>query len=97
MRWAGDSFRTEAEVDHEQVRISGEVRHPQAGPPDSLRVRYEFPHETFDYVIRYGYAEMDEPTLRVLADAMAATNPPGVKVRYPEMRELLSATWDFSN
>ncbi len=56
IRWAGNRFRTESEVDHEHLLITGELVPSGDAPPGAMRVCYAFPHQTNRYVLRYGYA-----------------------------------------
>ncbi len=56
VRWQGNRFRTESVLNHQRVIMTGEVAPSENGPPMSMTVRYAFPHQTNDYVLRYGYA-----------------------------------------
>jgi len=56
IRWDGNRFRTECEVDHERLLITGELVPSGDAPPIAMRVCYSFPHQTNRYVLRYGYA-----------------------------------------
>jgi hypothetical protein len=56
IRWDGNRFHTECQVQRQRLRITGEVFPSSAGRADHLRVRYDFPHETYRYVVRYGYS-----------------------------------------
>ena len=56
IRWHGNRFETECEVDNEHLRISGEVIVSSLGLVDHLYLTYAFPHESYDYIIRYGYS-----------------------------------------
>jgi hypothetical protein len=56
IRWVGDQFRTECEVDHKRVLITGELVPSRDAPPSGMRVCYMFPNMTNRYVLRYGYA-----------------------------------------
>ncbi|HEV2391608.1 MAG TPA: hypothetical protein VG146_04505 [Verrucomicrobiae bacterium] len=55
VRWEGNRFRAACDVDHEHLLITGELLPVAHGPPRALNVRYAFPHQTNDYMIRYGY------------------------------------------
>ena len=56
VRWRGNRFRTESVLDPQGVVMTGEVVPSATGPPTAMTVRYAFPHQTNDYVLRYGYA-----------------------------------------
>jgi hypothetical protein len=56
IRWEGNRFRVQNEVDHEIMRATGELLVSVEGPPQRLNVHYELQGRTNDYVIRYGYS-----------------------------------------
>lgn len=56
VRWEGNRFRTEVEVDPQHLLITGEIVPSADGLPRAMRVCYAFPHLTNWYVVRYGYA-----------------------------------------
>lgn len=56
VEWAGNHFRTEAELDHEHIVITGQLLPAPGGRPSGLKVHYAFPHQTYHYIIRYSYA-----------------------------------------
>jgi hypothetical protein len=55
VRWRGNRFRTECELDSKRVRITGELLPAADGPPIGLKVHYAFPGRALDYLVRYGY------------------------------------------
>jgi hypothetical protein len=53
--WEGDRFRLAREVNHQRLVMTGKLFEDRGGRPRAMRVRYAFPHQTNDYIVRYGY------------------------------------------
>lgn len=90
LRWEGNRFRAECQVDGERVVINGELLATPDGPPKGLKVRYAFPHETYDYVVRYAYAPaVKYPFLPTVTTSFwLPKDRPGTEVEVDEYRIL---------
>lgn len=90
VRWEGNWLRAECEVDSERVAITGELLTAPDGLPKGLKVRYAFPHETYDYVVRYAYAPaVKYPFMpSVITSFWLPKDRPGTEVEVDEYRIL---------
>ena len=92
VRWDGNRFRAECEVDHQHLLITGALVPVEQGPPRALKIRYAFPHQTNDYVVRFGYEDVLHPTFlpTVITNFWidAKGDGPGQEVELDEWRVL---------
>lgn len=57
VHWEGNRFLAECDVDHQHLQITGEITPTADGYPDYMNVRYQWPNQTFNHLVRYDYSQ----------------------------------------
>lgn len=88
IRWAGEHFSAEADVDGQHVTIEGNLLVNTNGAPLGLRLSYGFPHQTYNYLVQYTYGEGAQRLPTLIRSYWLPPDRPGTEIEVDEWRIL---------
>ena len=88
IRWAGQRFNAEADVDGQHVTIEGNLLGSTNGVPVGLRLSYGFPHQIYNYHVQYTYGEGAQKLPMLIRSYWLPADRPGTEIEVDEWRIL---------